>query len=122
MESNISEHVSKKTPFSFLDIQQKSLQVYNDMRMVNLNFPINPPTILLLIFCVIFVVSVNIGVLSWLKMKERALVDSMIFFDCIANLLCIVIVFLAFPVRVYKHKLLCGVLTFFRGFVMSIKR
>ena len=121
MTSNLSNNVSKEKHIFILEGQQ-SLHLCNDMRFVNLNFPINPPTILLLTFCMLFVLGVNIGVLSWLKMKERVFVDSMICLDCITNLLCIVIIFLAFPVRVYGNKLFCGAITFFRIYIMSIKR
>ena len=60
--------------------------------------------------------------LAWIRVKERVLVDRMVLLDCAANLLCVVIVLCAFPVRVYRSGFVCLFLTFFRSYVVSIKR
>ena len=65
---------------------------------------------------------VNCLVLAWIRVKERVLVDRMVLLDCAANLLCVVIVLCAFPVRVYRSGFVCIFLTFFRSYVVSIKR
>ena len=114
------EHGSQESTFflpGFL-----SIKFIGDSRLPNLNFPTNVPTVLFMAFCLLFELMVNLMVLLWVKMKDRVLVDTMVTTDCIANLLCILIVMLAFPVRVYRNKMLCAGMTFFRGITVIIKR
>ena len=99
-----------------------SIQLSDDTRQPNLDFPANLPTVLFLVFSLLFELVANLWVLLWVKLKDRVVVDRMITLDCMANLLCIPVIMLAFPVRVYNDKLLCVGITFFRWFVISIKR
>ena len=65
---------------------------------------------------------VNVVVLVWLKIKEKTLVDRMVFLDCLANIATIGVMFLAFPVRIWGNSYLCLLITFFRGFVLVLDR
>ena len=100
----------------------QSIQFLADARQPNLNFPNNGATIFFTTLCLLFELLANFSVLLWVKMKDRALVDTMVTADCIANLLCILVLMLAFPVRVYRNKLLCAAISFFRYTMVIVKR
>ena len=99
-----------------------AIQFLVDARQPNLNFPADFSTIFFTIFSLLFELLTNMFVLLWVKMKDRALVDTMVTTDCIANLLCMLVILLAFPVRVYRNKVMCAAITFFRGIMVYIKR
>ena len=104
----------------------EDLNLYSDClengRQPNLNFPTNVATITCTALCILFVLVVNLCVLLWVKMKDRVLVDTMVTLDCITNLLVILVVMMAFPVRVYSNNFLCAGISFFRCMTVTMKR
>ena len=89
---------------------------------INLNFPWTPLNLVVFVLNNLTVITVNVLVLVWLKLKERTLVDRMVLLDCLANISFIGIMFLVFPVRVWGNSYLCILITFFRVFVLSLNR
>ena len=105
--------------------QGKEIELYFDSKHyihINLNFPWTPLNLVVFVLNNLTVITVNVLVLVWLKLKERTLVDRMVLLDCLANISFIGIMFLVFPVRVWGNSYLCILITFFRVFVLSLNR
>ena len=105
--------------------QDKEIELYFDSEQyihINLNFPWTTLNLVMFVLNNLTVITVNVLVLIWLKLKERTLVDRMVLLDCLANIGMIGVMFLAFPVRVWGNTHLCLLITFFRVFVLSLNR
>ena len=89
---------------------------------VNFNWKISILNVITTLTCTFTVLLVNALVLLMLKMKENTLVDRMVLLDCFANISTIVVMFLAFPIRVWGNTYFCLLATFFRGFVVVLNR
>ena len=89
---------------------------------INQDFPLTRTNLAIFITNNLTVITVNVLVLIWLKLKERTLVDRMVLLDCLANIGMIGVMFLAFPVRVWGNTHLCLLITFFRCYVLVINR
>ena len=89
---------------------------------INQDFPLTRTNLAIFIANNLTVITVNVLVLVWLKIKERTLVDRMVLLDCLANISFIGVMFLVFPVRVWGNSYLCILITFFRVFVLSLNR
>ena len=68
------------------------------------------------------VFTVNLSVLLWLKIKEKNLVDRMVLLDCLTNMAVVIVLFLAFPIRVWHNNYICYVISSFRCFVLTMNR
>ena len=105
--------------------QDKEIELYFDSEHyihINLNFPWTTLNLVMFVLNNLTVITVNVLVLIWLKLKERTLVDRMVLLDCLANIGMIGVMFLAFPVRVWGNTHLCLLITFFRCYVLVINR
>ena len=105
--------------------QDKEIELYFDSEHyihINLNFPWTTLNLVMFVLNNLTVITVNVLVLVWLKIKERTLVDRMVLLDCLANISSIGVMLLAFPVRVWGNTHLCLLITFFRVFVLSLNR
>ena len=105
--------------------QDKEIELYFDSEQyihINLNFPWTTLNLVMFVLNNLTVITVNVLVLIWLKLKERTLVDRMVLLDCLANIGMIGVMFLAFPVRVWGNTHLCLLITFFRCYVLVINR
>ena len=105
--------------------EDKEIELYFDSEHyihINLNFPWTPLNLVVFVLNNLTVITVNVLVLVWLKLKERTLVDRMVLLDCIANISFIGVMFLVFPIRVWGNSYLCILITFFRVFVLSLNR
>ena len=105
--------------------QDKEIELYFDSEHyihINLNFPWTTLNLVMFVLNNLTVITVNVLVLIWLKLKERTLVDRMVLLDCLANISFIGVMFLVFPVRVWGNSYLCILITFFRVFVLSLNR
>lgn len=66
---------------------------------------------------------VNLILMFWVKMKERNLIDMMVWMDCLANISIIGVMFLAFPVRVFdNHPSICILIEFYRAVALFMNR
>ena len=90
--------------------------------LVNQNFSNSSFHYLVILLVVVVVLLVNISILLWINVKERMLVDKMVTIDCVANLLMIGLLVLAFPIRVWGNDTLCAFITCFRSFTLSLNR
>ena len=105
--------------------QDKEIELYFDSEHyihINLNFPWTTLNLVTFVLNNLTVITINVLVLVWLKLKERTLVDRMVLLDCLANISFIGVMFLVFPVRVWGNSYLCILITFFRVFVLSLNR
>ena len=105
--------------------QDTEIELYFDSEHyihINLNFPWTPLNLVVFVMNNLTVITVNVLVLVWLKLKERTLVDRMVLLDCLANIGMIGVMVLAFPVRVWGNTHLCLFITFFRCYVLVINR
>ena len=105
--------------------QDKEIELYFDSEHyihINLNFPWTTLNLVMFVLNNLTVITVNVLVLIWLKLKERTLVDRMVLLDCLANISFIGVMFLVFPVRVWGNSYLCILITFSRVFVLSLNR
>ena len=105
--------------------QDKEIELYFDSEQyihINLNFPWTTLNLVTFVLNNLTVITINVLVLVWLKLKERTLVDRMVLLDCLANISFIGVMFLVFPVRVWGNSYLCILITFFRVFVLSLNR
>ena len=93
-----------------------------NITFINQDFPWTTSNLAIFITNNLTVITVNVLVLVWLKLKERTLVDRMVLLDCLANISIIGVMFLAFPTRVWGSSLLCLPITFFRSFVLVLNR
>ena len=90
--------------------------------LVNQNFDNSFFHFLVILVVVGVVLMVNISILLWINVKERVLVDKMVTIDCVANLLMIGLLLLAFPIRVWGHSSLCALITCFRSYTLCLNR
>ena len=90
--------------------------------LVNQNFENSTFHYLVILVVVGVVLLVNISILLWISLKERVLVDKMVTIDCVANLLMIGVLLLAFPIRVWGNSSLCALITCFRSFTITLNR
>ena len=93
-----------------------------NITFINQDFPWTTSNLAIFITNNLTVITVNVLVLVWLKLKERTLVDRMVLLDCLANIGMIGVMVLAFPVRVWGNTHLCLFITFFRCYVLVINR
>ena len=93
-----------------------------NITFINQDFPWTTSNLAIFITNNLTVITVNVLVLIWLKLKESTLVDRMVLLDCLANISFIGVMFLVFPVRVWGNSYLCILITFFRVFVLSLNR
>ena len=105
--------------------QDKEIELYFDSEQyihINLNFPWTTLNLVMFVLNNLTVITINVLVLVWLKLKERTLVDRMVLLDCLANIGMIGVMLLAFPVRVWGNTHLCLLITFFRCYILVINR
>ena len=93
-----------------------------NMVILNTNFPWNFLNISLYVFTNVLVLSVNLAVLLWVKVKERVLVDRMVTMDCISNIMLLIVVSTAFPWRIRSNNIVCAGVLFFRGCTLTLNR
>ena len=112
--TNITAYINRSEIKLYFDV--------NELVHVNFNWKISILNVLTTMTCAFTVLLVNSLVLLMLKMKENTLVDRMVLLDCFANISTIVVMFLAFPIRVWGNTYFCLLATFFRGFVVVLNR
>ena len=107
-----------------LNIQQLEINLVfkEDAIPVNQNFPLTLYNLIPFVTTNITVFVVNLLVLLWLKIKENNLVDRMVALDCIANMAVVIVLFLAFPYRIWYSTNVCYGISFFRCFVLTMNR
>ena len=107
-----------------LNIQQSEINLYftEDAIPVNTNFPLTLFNMISFVTTNVTVFVVNLLVLLWLKIKENNLVDRMVALDCIANMAVVIVLFLAFPHRIWHYTYICYGISFFRCFVLTMNR
>ena len=107
-----------------LTVHQTQLDLYftEDVIPVNTNFPLTLFNMVTFITTNVTVFVVNLLVLLWLKIKENNLVDRMVALDCIANMAVVIVLFLAFPYRIWYSTTICYGISFFRVFVLTLNR
>ena len=71
---------------------------------------------------VTIVTGVNILALMWVKVKDKVVIDKMVTLDCVANIMIVGVLLLAFPYRVWNNSFLCAGITFFRVFTVTINK
>ena len=107
-----------------LTVHQTQLELYftEDAIPVNTNFPLTLFNMVTFITTNVTVFVVNLLVLLWLKIKENNLVDRMVALDCIANMAVVIVLFLAFPNRIWHSTSVCYGISFFRCFVLTMNK
>ena len=95
---------------------------FQDVVVINQNFPISVLNITMFSIIVILVIFVNIMVLLRVKMKNRVLIDNMVTMDCLANILMVGLLLLAFPSRIWNNRFLCAGITIYRAYTVTINR
>ena len=115
---NISTNIKSIT----LANSGQSIHFYEEVLLINQNFPKSNFIIILFGMTVVMVTVVNAVVLLWVKVKDKVLIDKMITLDCVANIMMAGLLLLAFPVRIWKNVWLCAAITFFRYFSSSLNR
>ena len=93
-----------------------------DILFVNQNFEHSFFNCLVISVSGAAVLMVNLAILLWIKVKERVLVDKMVTIDCVGNILMIVLLILAFPIRIWNNSFVCGLFTFFRVYTVTLNR
>ena len=99
-----------------------NLSFPEDPIRVNENFPFTLFNMIPFVTTNVTVFIVNLLVLLWLKIKENNLVDRMVALDCIANMAVVIVLFLAFPSRIWHYTSICYGISFFRCFVLTMNR
>ena len=112
--TNITTFINQRKQHFFFDVEE--------LIRVNFNWKISKLNLILTLTRFITVLLVNALVLLMLKMKDKTLVDRLVLLDCLANISTIGVMFLAFPIRVWGNSYLCLLITFFRGFVVTLNR
>ena len=84
---------------------------FQDVVVINQNYPMSVLNITMFSIIVLLVILVNIMVLLRVKMKNRVLIDNMVTMDCLANILMVGLLFLAFPSRIWNNRFLCAGIT-----------
>ena len=90
---------------------------------VNRNFPQTTENWIIIILTTSVILVSNVMVMWWARLKERNLIDMLVWLDCLANLSTIAVLFLAFPVRIhdaYPHW--CFLIQFIRAVSMFLNR
>ena len=107
-----------------LNIQQLEINLVfkKDAIPVNQNFPLTLYNLIPFVTTNLTVFVVNLLVLLWLKIKENNLVDRMVALDCIANMAVVIVLFLAFPNRIWYSTYVCYGISFFRCFVLTMNK
>ena len=107
-----------------LHIHQLEINLYfqEDPTPVNENFPFTLFNMITFVTTNVTVFIVNLLVLLWLKIKENNLVDRMVALDCLANMAVVIVLFLAFPYRIWHYTSICYFISFFRCFVLTMNR
>ena len=120
--SNLSHNLSHSTTTINMANVEESIQFLEDVVVINQNYPKSSFNIAMFSVIVSLVIVVNLLVLMWVKVKEKVLVDKMVTMDCVANIMMVGLLFLAFPCRVWRNSFLCAVITFYRAFTITINR
>ena len=107
-----------------LNIYESEIDLYfqEDAILVNTNFPLTVFNLITFVTTNVTVFVVNLLVLLWLKIKKNNLVDRMVALDCIANMAVVIVLFLAFPYRIWYSTTICYCISFIRVFVLTMNR
>ena len=108
-----------------LNVHQLEINLYfqeDAILDVNNNFPFTLFNLITFVTTNVTVFIVNLLVLLWLKIKENNLVDRMVALDCVANMAVVIVLFLAFPYRIWHYTSICYFISFFRCFVLTMNR
>ena len=105
-----------------LGIIGEPIHFLEDVIVINQNFPRSAMNIVMFLMTITMVTIVNTIGLLWMKVKDRVLIDKMVSLDCVANIMMVGLLLLAFPCRIWSNRFLCGVITFFRAFTVTINR
>ena len=89
---------------------------------VNREYEVDLLMVLAISLGVLLVVPANMYVLYWLKNKNRTLVDTMILFDCVANIGGMLSMFFTFPRRIWGNQGYCMLMLVVRWFFLSLNR
>ena len=100
----------------------ETLLFFQDAIVINKNYPRSVLNIFMFSLSVILMVFVNILVLLRVKMKKKVLIDRMVAMDCLANIMMVGVLVLAFPSRIWNNRYLCTAITFYRVFTVTINR
>ena len=106
----------------FLGNNSEPIYFIEEIVLVNQNFPKTSFNMVIFFISVAAVLMVNLAVLMWVKVKDRVLVDKMVAIDCIANIMMVGLLLLAFPVRIWNNRYLCVGITFYRVFTVTLNR
>ena len=98
------------------------IQFMENIVILNTDFAWTFPNISLYVFTNVLVLSVNLAVLLWVKVKERVLVDRMVTMDCISNILLLIMVSTALLWRLRSNNIVCAGVSFFRGYTLTLNR
>ena len=97
-----------------LDNSGQSIHYFEEVLLINQNFPKSDFIVILFGMTVVMVIVVNAVVLLWVKVKDKVLIDKMVTLDCVANIMMAGLLLPAFPVRIFKNVWLCAAITFCR--------
>ena len=100
----------------------QSIHFFDEVLLINQNFPKTDSIVILFGMTVMMVTVVNTVVLVWVKVKDKVLIDKMVTLDCVANIMMAGVLLLAFPVRIWSNVWLCGVITFVSAFAHTLNR
>ena len=89
---------------------------------VNREYEVDMYMILAISLGVLLVVPANLYVLYWLKNKNKTLIDTMILFDCVANIGGMLSMFFNFPKRIWGNPGYCMFMLVVRWFFISLNR
>ena len=106
----------------FLGNNSEQIYFIEETVLINQNFPTTCFNMVIFFISGVAVLMVNLAVLMWVKVKDRVLVDKMVAIDCIANIMMVGLLLLAFPVRIWNNRYLCVGITFYRVFTVTLNR
>ena len=95
---------------------------FEEVLVVNANFETSVSHMACFLATVMIVTGVNIMALMWVKVKDKVLIDKMVTLDCVANIMMVGVLLLAFPVRIWNNVCFCAGITFFRSFTANLNR
>ena len=104
------------------DYNVETVNFLEDTVEINKNIPMSWMNITLFLLTGMLVIVVNMIVLLSVKVKDTVLIDKMVILDCVANIMIVGVLLLAFPRRVWNNSFLCAGITFFRVFTVTINK
>ena len=118
--SNFHNHSTGMMSINLANFEE--VLFFEEVLVVNANFETSVSHMLCFLATVTIVTGVNIMALMWVKVKDKVLIDKMVTLDCVANIMMVGVLLLAFPVRIWNNDWLCAGITFFRSLTANLNR